>query len=104
MPTQKDTIQRVVENQIRKWQARGRPGSGAQRMPVITVSRQAGSGGLPIAQWIARELGLDFFDQDTIEAIADNPDIGTLLLESLDEKKMNALEDWAASVILQRCL
>jgi cytidylate kinase len=104
MSTQKDTIQGVVENQIRKWQARGRPGSEAPRMPVVTVSRQAGSGGLPIAQGIARELDLDFFDQDTIEAIADNPAIGTLLLESLDEKKMNALEEWAASVILQRSL
>jgi len=41
-----------------------------RRRPFITVSREAGSGGRPVAQAVAKKLGFKFYDRKIIELTA----------------------------------
>ena len=85
-------IQQIIEDQVNKWRAT-RPYKEEKKVTVITISRQAGSGGHVLAQRIAQELEFDFFDQEITQAVAENAHMRTLVVGSLDEKGVSAIED-----------
>jgi cytidylate kinase len=93
------SIEQIIEEQIKKWEAalqdkKKTPTS----FPTITVSRQAGSGGHILAPRLAKDLGLDFFDQEIIQAIADNAHIRTSVVRTLDEKSVSAIESMFSAI------
>jgi cytidylate kinase len=55
-------------------------------MAIITISRQMGSGGIPIAQKVAEKLGYTLVDGDTILAVAGQYGLSKESLEMADEK------------------
>ncbi len=55
-------------------------------MAIITISRQMGSGGIPIAQQVAEELGYTLVDGDAIKEVASNYDLTDEALLQTDEK------------------
>jgi len=55
-------------------------------MAIITISRQMGSGGIPIAQKAAEKLGYTLVDGDTILEVADQYGLTRESLELADEK------------------
>ncbi len=61
---------------------------------VITVSREAGSGGKLIAQKAASRLGVNFYDEELIDLIARKTARRKELIRKLDEKDRFALEDF----------
>ena len=99
------SIHQIVEDQAQKWnrlqseKAAPKPG-----IPVITVSREPGSGGKLIAKGIAEALGLDLFHQEVIHEMAQSARVETRLLETLDEKGLSVLEDWITSLVRERHL
>jgi cytidylate kinase len=105
MHTSARSIEKIVDEQVRKWQyinqERAQP---LASHPVITVSREPGSGGRIIAQKLGEVLGLDVFHQEVIHAMAKSADVSARLLESLDEKGLNVLEEWIASLVDDRHL
>ena len=105
MIVRRRTIQQIVEEQVQKWQfahveAKPRPTA----LTVVTISREPGSGGRLIAQGIAEKMKFDLFHQEVIHQMAESAQVSERLLESLDEKGLSMIEDWAAVAIQQRHL
>lgn len=70
--------------------------------PVITVSRQAGSGGRTLALQLADRLGLQLQDQSLMERIASDRNLNRSLLEDLDEQEIRQSELWVKGVLNRR--
>ena len=99
------SIEKIVEEQVQRWRL-FKPGKlkEKQPIPVITLSREPGSGGLVIAQMLAERLGMDLFHQDVINKIAQSSDVSAMLIETLDERGLSVLEDWISSMVHDRHL
>ncbi|MBN2429523.1 MAG: cytidylate kinase family protein [Deltaproteobacteria bacterium] len=55
-------------------------------MPIITISREMGTGGIPIAQKAAEKLGYTLLDGETIEKAAKNYGLTPESIKKADEK------------------
>ncbi|MDX2495855.1 MAG: cytidylate kinase family protein [Desulfuromusa sp.] len=55
-------------------------------MAIITISREMGSGGIPIVHQIAEELGYTLVDGDVISEAAEDYDLSQEALQQIDEK------------------
>lgn len=58
---------------------------------IISVSREFGSGGHIIAERIARDHGLKFYDRHMLDEIANENNVQVEILEKYDEKPRNKL-------------
>lgn len=58
---------------------------------IISISREYGSEGHEIAQKIAEDMGLQLYDRNILEEIAQEKNIEAEMLESVDEKPRNRL-------------
>ena len=91
-------IQQIIDDQVNKWKS-ALPPKEEKKITVVAISRQAGSGGHVLAQQLAQKLGFDFFDQEITQAVAENAHMRTLMVESLDEKGISAIDDIISSVV-----
>ena len=79
---------------------------------MITISREHGSRGKQVAEALAKALGFDQFDNEIVEGMIKEAqgssdkaktvvetDRAKTLLETLDEKKMNIVEDLVAALV-----
>lgn len=73
-------------------EAEGEPAS-RFRKPFITVSREPGSGGKPIAKLISERLGFTLYDRKIIEDVSRNVHSRKALMESIDEHGRSAIDD-----------
>ena len=73
--------------------------SGNSFKPFITVSRESGSGGAPIAKMVAGSLGFELYDEKFVEAIAKSAKKRTELIKSVDEKARGLVTDVLQSVL-----
>ncbi len=55
-------------------------------MAIITISREMGSGGIPIVHQVAEELGYTLVDGDVIRNAAEDYDLSQEALHQIDEK------------------
>jgi cytidylate kinase len=90
------SIERIVEDQSRRWAFGGRGASDVPPGPLITISRQHGAGGREVARRVAERLGLDFFDRQIIGRIAESAHLSELVVRTLDERARKTLTDWLA--------
>lgn len=56
--------------------------------PVITISREPGSGGSEIARRLAKALDMDLIGAQIIQHVADSAKLSRKVIESLDEKEV----------------
>jgi cytidylate kinase len=105
MKTKSRSVTQIVEEQAKKWQmTHAAVKEEAPVIPVITISREPGSGGNLVAQGLAEQLNFDLFHQEVIHEMAQSAQINTTLLETLDEKGLSVLEDWISSLVNERHL
>lgn len=106
MKLQTRSLNSMVEEQLAKWKSATteRKAVKAKPAPVITISREPGSGGSEIARKLAQELKMDLVGAQIIQKIAERADISTKLIESLDEKQITRRDDWLSSLIESRHL
>lgn len=93
----RSTLQ-IVEEQVTRWHimnAEKKPDPIG--IPVITISREPGSGGRLVAEKLAEDMDIDLFHKEVIIKIAQRANISAKKLEYLDEKGISLLEDWIAS-------
>lgn len=57
---------------------------------IITISRQFGSGGAEIAEKVAQNLGIEFFDKDKLRTIAEGNGISRDVFERIDQQATNS--------------
>jgi cytidylate kinase len=99
------TIEQIIEEQFQKWQIQKYTEKAASTpTPVITISREPGSGGRIIAKKVADAYELDLFHQEVIHQMAENTKISTQILKTLDEKVLSVLEDYISSTVHKRHL
>ncbi len=67
--------------------------------PFITISRESGSGGGPIAKLVAKKLGFKLYNKKLIELTAKKSKHRKNLIESLDEKDRGFVEDLVNSML-----
>jgi cytidylate kinase len=67
--------------------------------PFITISRESGSGGRPIAQLVAKKLKYKFYNKKLINLTAREAKKRHALIASLDEKERGLIEDLVYSLL-----
>jgi cytidylate kinase len=97
--------EKIIDEQVKRWEIMRAQKTGKEEgLPVITVSREPGSGGRIVAERIARQLGLDLFHGEIIQEIAESADTSARILETLDEKGLSVLDDWISTLVNRRHL
>jgi cytidylate kinase len=97
-------IHHLIEEQVRRWEILRQERREAKALPVITLSREPGSGGKLVAKDVSERLGLDLFDQAFINAMAENAETTTSVIQTLDERSVSMIEDWVSAAISERHL
>lgn len=97
-------VHQLIEEQVRRWEILKAKKTETKTLPVITLSRQPGSGGKFVARSVAEKLGLDLFHQELINAMAENADTSARVIRTLDERGVSMLEDWVSAAISDRHL
>lgn len=97
-------VHQIVEEQVRRWEILRREDREIKSLPVITLSREPGSGGRFVAKAVAEKLGLELFHEGLINAMAENADTSGRVIRTLDEKGLSMLEDWVSAAISDRHL
>jgi cytidylate kinase len=99
------SIPQIVEDQVHRWQIlqKEKPQKKAI-VPVVTVSREPGSGGRIVAQKLSARLGFEVFHQEVLHEMAKRAEVSKQLLATLDEKGLSILEDWISSLVDDRHL
>ncbi|MFB3925860.1 MAG: AAA family ATPase [Syntrophales bacterium] len=100
-PVSMNYVQKLVEDQVRKWNQmnRERP---QQVSPVITISRELGSGGTELAKALAERLKLDLYGSRIIDEVAKSSKMSATVIGTLDEKGRSMLDDWISILEKER--
>ncbi len=97
------SIEQLIEEQVRRWEAARRTRTPDHRHePVITVSRLPGCYGRTLSQELARRLKFDFFDKELLHKVAESSHLSETILKSVEEKDLPAVEEWVHSLLLER--
>lgn len=106
MESKKRNINQIIEERVKKWEYE--KSQLETKMvpirPVVSISREAGSGGRIIAERLSQKLGFDLFHQEVVHEMAKNADISVRFIETLDERGLNTLDNWIASLVDERYL
>ena len=73
--------------------------SGKPAVPVITIAMQPGSGGLLIAENVAKRLGFRLYNENLLVAMAAESDVNRALLKEIEKGRPSELEDFIASIL-----
>lgn len=100
------SVEQLVEEQLQKWNQRGkeRTKAGIKAGPVITISREPGCGGTEIAKHLAQQLDMDLFGGQIIQKVAESLEMSEKVIKSLDEKEMTKRDDWLTALFETRHL
>jgi len=72
--------------------------------PFITIAREPGSGGRPIARAVAERLGFACLDEQIIDEIARSTKRRKAIVQAIDEKTRSKIEDIVHSVLNEEYL
>lgn len=67
--------------------------------PFITIAREPGSGGAPIAKRVAERLAFSFYDEEIVEELAKSTKKRKSIIKEVDEKGRNYIDDFIHSVL-----
>jgi len=100
MKTKTRSVIKIIEEQVKKWQImKVKEQKKAIVFPVITISREPGSGGRIVATELGKKLSLDVFHQEIINEMAESAQVSSRILETLDEKGLSVLDEWITSLV-----
>lgn len=104
------SVQAIIERQLRRWEmekqvreqqpARDAPAPPPQ--PIVTVSRERGSGGSRVAELVAQRFDYTLLHHDVIDRICNSANLRRSLVESLDEHVKSEITTWCDAMIAQR--
>jgi cytidylate kinase len=97
-------LDKLVEEQIKRWQSNRKRKYKKPIRPVITISRLPGCGAWEIAEQISTELEIDFFDSEIVDKIAENAEVNRRVVETLDEQDNSIVLEWLSTLTAERYL
>jgi cytidylate kinase len=102
---EKVVMDKMVQEQLDKWRKllnkalkQGIDIENFKGGPVITISREPGSGGSEIARRVAKGLNMDLIGGQIIQHVADSARMSRKVIESLDEKEVKFRETLLSSL------
>ena len=98
------TLDKLVEEQIKRWHSNRKRKYKKPIRPVITISRLPGCNAWNIAKQISTDLEIDFFDQAIVDEIAKNADVNRRVVETVDEQDNSIVLDWLSVLTTERHL
>jgi len=94
------SILKIIDEQIKRWEMQKKQGlEPVETCNVITISRECGSRGQQVAEALSQALGFDLFHNKIVESMIEASQNSKVLLETLDEKGMNFVEDLVAELV-----
>ena len=103
MKTTIRSMEQLVEEQVHRWQLMHTEKKAEKEvLPIITISREPGSGGRIVAQKLAAKLNVEVFHQEVLHAMAKRAEVSEQMLATMDEKGLSILEDWISSLVYDR--
>lgn len=107
MKAKRREVHRMVEEQAKRWlyervRAQGATVAPAPYRPVITLSRQRGSGGSTIAGKVAESMGFPLFHSEIVTELARRMGVDPSIVEAADERMHSRIRDWAQSLFDSR--
>lgn len=97
-PRPKRSLSAIIEDQAKKWELSQKKKFNQTIRPVIAISRLPGSGGWFLAQKVAKDLKMDYWDRQIIEEVAKSAKVSKRMIKSLDEQDRSMLDDWIESL------
>lgn len=102
-------IEALVDQQIKRWDLERRARIeqppieiSVETGPVITISRQRGSGGSLVALRLAALTGFSHFNREIIDSVSREIGIQKRLVETLDESVRSGFQLWVDGIIRGR--
>lgn len=89
---------KLVETLLKAHAASGYKGDGKER-PVITLSRDHGSGGREIAAALAKRLSVPVYDRELLDAVVEQSGANPHLMSQLDERTRGFWDTWIISLL-----
>ncbi|WP_457651927.1 cytidylate kinase-like family protein [Rhodocaloribacter sp.] len=87
-------FEQIIEDQIKLWERSSVGRARRERPhPVITISRAFGTRGAALAEMLGRRTGFTVWDQELVQAIAEEAGGDERLMRSLDERHRKAIDD-----------
>ena len=97
------SMEKIIEEQMQRWQLMHKQKKAEKEtLPVVTISREPGSGGRIIAQKIAAKLNAEVFQQEVLHEMARRAEVSEQMLATMDERGLTILEDWISSLVYDR--
>ena len=94
------SIHKLIDEQIKRWELGKREEKPIQQViDVITLSRESGSQGFEVAKKLAAKTGFDLFHHEILEAMVETSKNSRILLETLDERGMNIVDDIVSNFV-----
>ncbi|MBK6846738.1 MAG: cytidylate kinase-like family protein [Proteobacteria bacterium] len=90
-------VEQLVLRRVMQWeeQAKRTPRlGGVAQQPVITISRNCGAHGHEVGQRVAQRLGLNLYDRELVEQIAEHAQVREKVVESLDDRLRDRISNW----------
>lgn len=105
--TKTEGIEKLVEHQLGLWQTRRkinderirREADPGRTLSFITLSRDAGNGGVAVSQGLAERLGWRVFDSEIVEYIAQRSSVHRDLIGTLDESTRDFVTDAVMALV-----
>jgi cytidylate kinase len=102
-------IEALVDQQIKRWELeRNQPQQAditpLEPGPVITISRQRGSGGSLVASRLAELTGFAHFNREIIDQISREIGIQKRMVKSLDESVRSGFQLWVDGILRGRII
>ena len=105
MKTKNRSIGQIVEEQVQKWHvSQIEKADETEALPVVTISREPGSGGSIVAKKLAEKLEFDIFNKNFVQGMAEGTKISERFFETVDEKGVSVWNEWISSLVDYRHL
>jgi len=97
------SVEQLIEEQVHRWQLMNADKKeDKEDLPIITISREPGSGGRLVAENLAAKMNFEVFHQEVLHEMAKRAEVSQQMLATMDERGLSILEDWISSLVYDR--
>jgi cytidylate kinase len=92
---------RIIDRQLmqkRRSEESGKDDGGGSEIQYIAINRQIGSEGIKAARLLAELMDWKVYDSEILNFMADNMQVKKSAIESVDEKTISWIRDWARQI------
>ncbi|MCF6247371.1 MAG: cytidylate kinase-like family protein [Desulfobacula sp.] len=94
------SIHKLIDEQIKRWEMGSKKQVPIQeKIEIITISRESGSNGYKLAKQLCLKTGFDLFHHEIVDAMVEKSKNSRTLLETLDERGMNIVDDIVSNFV-----